>query len=83
MSSMGTNTKNTKLNELLDAAAEIARSENRAAEDVLKDALEYYRRSRQLEEITSWGAQHSRKRGLKPSDVAREIDKHRAQNRGR
>jgi hypothetical protein len=84
MGGMSTDRKNTKLNELLDAAAEIARSENRSAEDVLKDALDHYRRSRQLEEITRWGAQHSRKRGLKPSDVAREIDKdHAQQNRGR
>jgi hypothetical protein len=84
MAVMTTHTENPRLKEQIEAAAEIARSENRQPEDVLKDALDHYKRIRELEEITSWGAKHSRARGLKPSDVARAIDKdHAEQNRSR
>lgn len=73
-----------QLNDLLEAAAEIGRPENRPPEDVLKDALDHYRRSRELKEITNWGTKHSKSRGLKPSDVEREVNKdHAQQNRGR
>lgn len=74
---MSTDMKSARLNHLLHAAAEIARSENREPEDVLTDALSQYEASKKLTELGAYGRAKARQTGLKPSDIDREISAHR------
>jgi hypothetical protein len=66
-------TENPKLQAQIEAAVEIARSENRQPEDVLKDALEQYERSKKLRQLGAYGREQARRTGLRPSDIEREI----------
>jgi chromatin segregation and condensation protein Rec8/ScpA/Scc1 (kleisin family) len=78
---MSTDTNSARLNHLLQAAAEIARAENREPEDVLTDALAQYESNKKLTELGAYGRAKARRTGLKPSDVDREISAHRQATR--
>lgn len=59
--------------DLLPKLEEIARSENRTAEDLAREVLEKYVARRiaasELDELSKWGQQYSSEMGFKASDV--------------
>jgi hypothetical protein len=84
MGSMSTDRKSASLKELLDSAADIARSENRRTEEVLKDALSQYERGKELASLSVYGREQARRMSLKAVDIDRAIhDDHKQQTRSR
>jgi len=66
----------TLSDDLFPRLEELARAENRTAEDLASEVLtQYVRRREAARELQSrkWGREHSKRKGYKPSDVPNAI----------
>jgi predicted transcriptional regulator len=72
--------------ELLDQVEAIARRENRAVDDLIRDALEQYERKQWWEQLNSYGRARAQELGLTEEDVVPAVNAvraERAKNRSR
>jgi predicted transcriptional regulator len=60
--------------ELLDQVEAIARRENRAVDDLIRDALEQYERKQWWEQLNSYGRARAHELGLIEEDVLRAVN---------
>ncbi len=79
MANVSTDVNSRSLDDLLDSAVRIARSENRRTEEILSDALAQYERGKRLTRLGAYGKEQARRTGLKAVDIDREI--HEARKR--
>jgi len=67
----------TLSDDLFPRLEELARAENRTAEDLASEVLtQYVRRreaAREFQSLNKWGREHAKRKGYKPSDVPNAI----------
>jgi predicted transcriptional regulator len=66
----------TLSDDLFPRLEELARAENRSAEDLASEVLTQYVRRRaaqELQSLSKWGREHAKRKGYKPSEVPSAI----------
>ena len=68
----------TLTDDLLPRLEELARAENRSAEELATEVLTQYVRRREAaqeaQSLGKWGQEHAKRKGYKPADVPRAIE---------